>query len=67
MQDQTGARDDYDKAISINPNDGEAYYYRGKLKLRYLNVDDSGCGDLYIAASLGNTDALDEIEENCLF
>jgi tetratricopeptide (TPR) repeat protein len=47
------ALDDFNKAIEINPRDGDSYYYRG-LILRDYNRFDEACKDFRTAINLGS-------------
>ena len=55
---------DYTKAIELDPNDAEVYYFRGSSKL-FIGQKDSGCYDLSKAAELGFEQGYDLIRENC--
>ena len=56
---QAEALPDINKAIELNDQDGEVYYWRGLLKF-WLEMD--GCGDLLKADELGYYDAKLEIK-----
>ena len=56
--------DSYDRAISINPYMGDAYYNRG-LVLIYLKDKEKGCIDLSRAGELGVSDSYSVISKYC--
>ena len=56
--------DSYDRAISINPYMGDAYYNRG-LVLIYLKDKEKGCIDLSRAGELGVADSYSVISKYC--
>ena len=58
------AIDSYDKAISIYPYMGDAYYNRG-LVLIYLKDKEKGCIDLSRAGELGVADSYSVISKYC--
>lgn len=58
------AMDAYNSAISIDGDYGEAYLYRGALKI-YLGRKSSGCNDLKTAQSLNVEEAQSALEEYC--
>ena len=58
------ALDAYNAALSINKDLGEAYLYRGALKV-YLERKADGCSDFRIASSLGVSEADQAIEQYC--
>jgi tetratricopeptide (TPR) repeat protein len=58
------ALDAFSMAISLNPNAGEAYYYRGNVKL-VLKDTIGACSDWRKALDLGITEATVFIDENC--
>lgn len=60
----TEAMDAYNDAISKNKDMGEAYLYRGALKV-YLGKKSSGCNDFKLAKSLEVAEADAAIEEYC--
>ena len=59
-----GSIDSYDRAISINPYMGDAYYNRG-LVLIYLKDKEKGCIDLSRAGELGVGDSYSVISKYC--
>lgn len=62
---ETGkAMEGYDQAISLKSNYGEAYLYRGALKI-FLKKRQSGCSDLKKARALEVPDAEEALEEYC--
>lgn len=60
----TKALEAYNQAISQNSDYGEAYLYRGALKV-YQGNKRSGCADIRNAQSLNVPDAEDAIQEYC--
>ena len=58
------ALEDYDMAIKLYPNMGDAYYNRG-LVLIYLKDKEKGCIDLSRAGELGVTDSYSVISKYC--
>jgi tetratricopeptide (TPR) repeat protein len=64
LKDYSGAIDDYNKAIKINPAYGEAYYRRG-LAYVQLNNKDYGCPDLKKAEELGDNRASELLKKYC--
>ena len=62
--DYSGAIQDFNKAIELDPNDAEAYGGRGLAKI-LLGQKDSGCLDLSKAGELGYMDAYDVIKKHC--
>jgi tetratricopeptide (TPR) repeat protein len=58
------AIDSYDKAISLHPYMGDAYYNRG-LVLIYLKDKEKGCIDLSRAGELGVADSYSVISKYC--
>ena len=58
------AMEAYNSAININSEYGEAYLYRGALKI-YLHRNSSGCNDLHTAQSLNVEEAQEAIEKYC--
>ena len=64
LKDYTGAIEDYNKAIQLNPNYAMAYQGRGTAK--YMLDDKNGaCTDWSKAGELGCFDAYILIKENC--
>ena len=59
-----GSIDSYDKAISLFPGYGDAYFNRG-LVLIYLKDKEKGCIDLSRAGELGVADAYGVISKYC--
>ncbi len=55
---------DLNLLISLYPNYGTAYYYRGQLK-DYLNDTEGCCKDLSKAGELGVIDAYEQIKKRC--
>ena len=62
--DYSGAIQDFNKAIELDPNDAEAYGGRGLAKI-LLGQKDSGCLDLSKAGELGYSQAYDAIKQVC--
>lgn len=60
----TKAMEGYNQAISMNSNYGEAYLYRGALKV-FLKKKSSGCSDLKKAQALEVADAASALEKYC--
>ena len=52
------------KAIAINPDSGEPFFYRGLAKI-FLEHKDKGCQDLSKAGELGYKEAYQAIQEHC--
>jgi tetratricopeptide (TPR) repeat protein len=50
------AIEDYSMSVSLDPDDGKAYYFRG-LAFRRLGMDENALRDLNTAAALGYTAA----------
>ena len=55
---------DYDKAIELNKNNGDAYYSRGVSKINLHNYQDA-CTDLKTAIELGNKPAIELAKSYC--
>jgi curved DNA-binding protein CbpA len=58
----------FDKAISLNANQGNYYYYRAVCKMKLEQKKESICADFQKAKNLGfqeNIDALNYFENNC--
>lgn len=58
------AMEAYDQAISKNGDYGEAYLYRGALKV-YQGKKSAGCGDIRVAQSLNVPEAEEALNEYC--
>ena len=58
------AMDDYNAAIAVNNERGEAYFYRGLLKI-YLGRKQSACSDFKIAESLDIKTAVKALKNYC--
>ncbi len=58
------AMEAYNSTISIDGQYGEAYLYRGALKI-YLKRKSSGCNDIKTAQSLGVEEAQAALDEYC--
>ena len=58
------ALENYDMAIKLYPNMGDAYYNRG-LVLIYLKDKEKGCIDLSRAGELGVADSYSVIAKYC--
>lgn len=56
------ALDDFNKAIALDPKNGEAYYYRGRIK---GNLGQSGCVDLKMAVSRGYKVPAEIMQQSC--
>ena len=64
LTDYQGAIADCDKAIKIDPRDGDAYYNRGIAK--EMDGDLNGaCSDWRQASSLGDKEAADHVSDQC--
>ena len=62
---ETGkAMEGYNQAISMNSNYGDAYLYRGALKI-FLKKKTAGCADLKKAQSLEVADAEAALQKYC--
>ena len=59
-----GAIQDWDKAIALNPENDDAYYSRGLLKLA-LGEKNGACLDLSKAGELGKAEAYPLISKHC--
>jgi hypothetical protein len=64
LNDDKGAVVDLTKAIEIKPEYAEAYFNRGKAKIR-LEQAENGCQDLKKARDLGHIKAIRAIKELC--
>ena len=64
MNKMTSAIFDYGQAISIRPQDPEAYYHRG-LIYRDLKDNVNACKDFRKASSLGHEDATEFVSTEC--
>ncbi len=62
LKDSLGALEDFNNALKYDPDDDEAYYQRGLLKIE-LGQLESGCVDLSKAGELGNEDADDALKK----
>ena len=62
--DYSGAIQDFNKAIELDPNYAEAYAGRGVAKIN-LGQKDSGCLDLSKAGEMGVFQAYDAIKQYC--
>ena len=62
-KDFTNAMLDYSKTISMNPNNADAYYQRGVLKLS--SNDNTGCDDLKKAVKMETPDAKETFKKLC--
>jgi tetratricopeptide (TPR) repeat protein len=61
----TKAIDDFTKAIALNPANADAWHGRGNA--RYLSGDKKGgCADLRKAVSLGDSSAVNIVNESCV-
>ena len=60
----TKAMEGYNRAISLNSDYGEAYLYRGALKV-FLGKKSSGCSDLKKAMALETPEAEEALSEYC--
>ncbi len=58
------AMDDYNSAIALDHGFGEAYFYRGTLKI-YKKLNRSACNDFKIAESLDIAAATKAIKDYC--
>ncbi len=62
---ETGkAMEGYNQTISLDSERGEAYLYRGALKI-FMKKKSGGCSDLKKARALGATDAEEALQEYC--
>jgi tetratricopeptide (TPR) repeat protein len=61
VNDYYGSIEDFSEAISLIPNEGSFYFYRG---LAYLGIDKygEGCDDLWKAVQLGNESAMNVLK-----
>jgi tetratricopeptide (TPR) repeat protein len=64
MNKMTSAIYDYGQAISIRPQDPEAYYRRGLVE-RDLKDNVNACKDFRKASSLGHVDAAEYVSSDC--
>ena len=64
QNDLRGAIKDYSKAIKLNPNLADSYYYRGVIYLQVLSRD-KACIDLKTAADLGHQAASKKYDKYC--
>ena len=64
FKDYLGAIADYTEAISYDPGNSQAYFYRGWAKLS-LGKKDDGCLDLSKAGELGYSEAYNYIRKYC--
>ncbi|MGB3849173.1 MAG: tetratricopeptide repeat protein [Tunicatimonas sp.] len=60
----TKAMEGYNQAINLNGEYGEAYLYRGALKV-FLKKKSGGCADIRKAADLEAPEATDALQEYC--
>ena len=58
------ALNNYNTAINLDPNLGEAYLHRGALKL-YMKQKNLACQDLQKAANMNVEGAADAVKKNC--
>jgi tetratricopeptide (TPR) repeat protein len=58
------AMDAYNNALNINSDHGQAYLYRGALKV-FMGRKSSGCNDFKLASSLGIAEAEKAMNEYC--
>ncbi len=58
------AMDEYNTAISLNPKFGDAYLYRGALRL-YMRQKNAACGDFQMAMNLDVAEAKEAYNKNC--
>ena len=56
--------EDYSSSIELYPNDAEAYYQRGLVKL-LMNNNYDACLDFKRAEELGSQDAKTALKKNC--
>lgn len=64
LKDYLGSLADFDKIISINDKDGEAYFNRGLVNIILRNFE-NGCSDFSKAGELGITEAYNKIANYC--
>ncbi len=64
INDFHGAAEDYTKLIELNFEVEYAYFDRGLAKMK-IGQTDSGCLDLSKAAELGNSYAIERIQQYC--
>jgi tetratricopeptide (TPR) repeat protein len=64
-KDFPGCVEDFDKAISISPNESVYYLYRGYFKITELKAVVEGCKDLNMAQQLGDNQAKDFLNQYC--
>lgn len=55
---------EYNAAIKMDPKSGQAYYYRGMLKIA-TNRKSGGCEDLNLAVGLDHAQAKEALEQHC--
>lgn len=55
---------EYNAAIKMDSESGQAYYYRGMLKLA-TNDKSGGCEDLNLASGLNHEQAKEALEQHC--
>ena len=65
LKNYTGALEDYNIAIILNPKDYNAYYKRGFVNYFHLNNKKGGCSDWSKAGELGMKEAYEMINRNC--
>ncbi len=58
------AMEGYDQAISLNSEYGEAYLYRGALKV-FMKKKSGGCADIKKAAALEAPEAAEALQQYC--
>ena len=64
LKDFKGAVADFTRVIELEPNNANAYYYRGLSRIT-LGMKNSGCLDLSKAGELGNKSVYDQIKVHC--
>ena len=64
LKDYKGAIEDFDKAVDLKPNFGNAYSNRGRTKIAFGDTAD-GCADIRMAVKLGVTKGLENYRDLC--
>lgn len=65
QKDYAGSIQDYDKAISLSPSNGQYYLIRGFIKAEYMALKDEGCKDFELAKQHGAEGVDQLIEQFC--
>jgi Flp pilus assembly protein TadD len=64
LENYLGAELDFQKAVNLDPNNGEDYLKLGKIQLKLKKVAEA-CLSFNRAGDLGCKEAYDEIKEHC--